>query len=247
MSGHSHYATIKRQKEVRDSAKGKTFSKLARAIALAAKSQGPDPSSNYKLRMVIEQAKSANMPKANIDRVLEKAKEVGEKLEEVTYEGYGPFGIAVVVEVASDNKNRTGQEIKNIFERVGGSLAGPGAVSYIFEPKGLLLIKKDKDPDTQTLQLIDFGVEDIEETDDNLEVYVPPSKTTEMKEKLENEGFTVDSMDLEMKAKNYVTFTDVSKIKKALDFLDVLESHDDVQKVFANLDIPQNISDEIKS
>lgn len=239
MSGHSHYATIKRQKEAKDAAKGQVFSKLAKAISIAVKAGGgANPDTNYKLRMAVDKAKAANMPKANIERAISKGTGGG-ALEEMTYEGFGPGGIAVIVEGATDNKNRMAQEIKGLFERGGGSLAGPGAVSFNFVPKGLLVVKKKKDTEAQMLKLIDLGVEDINEVEDGLEVYVEGSKLGETKKTLEKEGFEMTSSELVQKPKALQTISDEKMAAKALGFLDSLEDYEDVQKVFTNLDIPK--------
>jgi len=240
MSGHSHYATIKRQKETKDAQKGKAFSKLGMSISLAVKAGGgPDPAANSKLRFAIEQARAFNMPKDNIERAISKASAGQENLEEVTYEGFGPNGIAVVVEAATDNRNRTGQEIKNLFERGGGSLSGPGSVSFNFERKGMVVVEKQGDFESQFLKLIDLGVEDVEDTDSGIEVYVLPDKLSETTDLLTKSGFKVLSFELVRKPKNYTTISEPEKASKALSFLDNLEEHDDVQKVFANLNIPQ--------
>jgi YebC/PmpR family DNA-binding regulatory protein len=241
MSGHSHYATIKRQKEAKDSVRGNLFSKLAKAITIAAKSGGgPDPISNFKLRVAMDAARAANMPKDNIERAISKASGP-ESIEEVIYEGYGPSGVAVVIEAATDNRNRTGQEIKNIFERVGGSLAGPGAVSFNFEPKGLLLVEKASDPQTQMLSMIDLGVEDLEETADAIEVYVSPDKLAETRQKLIDAGINVTSAELFLQPKNLQPVADPKEASKILSFLDILEEHADVQKVHANVDVPDDV------
>ena len=241
MSGHSHYATIKRQKETKDAARGQLFSKLARAVSVAVKTGGgANPDTNYKLRVAIDKAKVANMPKGNIEKAISKGSGGG-TLEEVTYEGFGPEGIAVMVEVATDNRNRSGQEIKNLFERGGGRLAGPGAVSFNFEARGLLLVEKKKDKDEQMLTLIDLGVEDMEEMEDGIEVYVESGKLSETKSKLEKEGFKVTSSELMQKSKNYQIISDKNAASKILSFLNKLEEHNDVQKVFANFDIPEDI------
>lgn len=241
MSGHSHYATIKRQKEAKDSARGNLFSKLAKAITIAAKSGGgPDPTTNFKLRVVMDSARAANMPKDNIERAISKASGP-ESIDEVIYEGYGPSGVAVVVEAATDNRNRTGQEIKNIFERGGGSLAGPGSVSFNFVPKGLLLVEKGSDPQTQMLSLIDLGVEDVEETSDAIEVYVTPDKLAETRQKLLDAGLKVTSAELYLQPKNLQPITEPKNASKVLSFLGELEEHADVQKVSANVDIPDEI------
>lgn len=241
MSGHSHYATIKRQKEAKDAARGQIFSKLAKAISVAVKTGGgANPETNYKLRVAIDKAKAANMPKANIERAISKGTGGG-TLEEVTYEGFGPGGIAIIVEAATDNRNRTVQEIKGFFERGGGNLAGPGAVSFNFEPKGLLVIKKKKDTETQMLELIDLGVEDIDEVEDGLEIYVEGNKLGETKKVLEKGGFEVISSELVQKPKALQTVPDEKTAAKALAFLNNLENHEDIQKVFANLDIPDEV------
>src|SRR3972149_11196416 len=239
MSGHSHYATIHRQKELKDAQKGKIFSKLAKEIVIAVKTGGGgDPSSNFKLRVVMDKARAANMPKENFERSIASGTSQAATLEEATYEGFGPGGIAVMILTATDNRNRAAQEVKNLFERVGGNLAGPGSVSFNFENKALLLVTKGPDVESQMLSLIDLGVEDMEETDDGIEAYVDPEKLGEIRKKLEEAGFNVISMELYMKPKTYQVITDSDQAKKALAFLDSLHEHDDVQKVFTNLDIP---------
>lgn len=244
MSGHSHFATIKRQKQANDAARGNVFSKMARAIMIAAKG-GPDPDMNYKLRFEIDKARSVGMPKENIERAIVRATTEASNLEEISYEGFGPSGIAVIVQVASDNKNRTAQEMKNVFERGGGNLAGPGAVSYNFENRGFLLVKKSADKDSQMLKLIDAGVEDIEESEDGLEVYVAPDKLAEMHKKISELGFEVTDAELVMKPKNMQTLSDAGEASKALKFLQDIEDHEDVQKVFSNLDIPDEVMGKI--
>ncbi len=241
MSGHSKWSTIKRQKEVTDKAKGKLFSKLAKAIGIAIKTGGGiDPETNSKLRVAIDTARMANMPKANIERILSKGAEIGD-LQEVTYEGFGPEGIAVIVESTTDNRNRTGQEIKGIFERAGGHLAGRGAVSFNYEPRGLVLVKKSDKVEEQMLKLIDLGAEEIEDTADGIEIFVPPELLGQFKEKLLASGFGIVSSELTQKPKNYLSIENGLKAAKVLSFLDTLSEHDDVQKVFANVDIPQDI------
>lgn len=243
MSGHSHYATIKRQKAVKDAAKGKVFSKHSKAISLAIKTGGSvDPEMNSKLRFAIDQAKADNMPRANIDRVLSRAEEAG-NIEEVNYEGYGPGGVAVIVQVATDNKNRTAQEIKNILERGGGSMAGPGSVAYNFEQKGLIVVKKTSDPESQLLALIDLGVEDVNETDDSVETYTAHGMLSEIRDKIISGGMEVVSYDLVMKPKNLLTINDPVKAMKVINLLGSLEEHDDVQGVYSNLDVPPDIVD----
>lgn len=240
MSGHSHFATIKRQKAANDAVKGNVFSKMARAIMIAAKG-GADPDMNFKLRFEIDKARAVSMPKENIERAIAKATTEAANLEEITYEGFGPSGIGVIVEVATDNKNRAAQEMKNTFERGGGTLAGPGAVSFNFENKGFMLVKKSADPENQMLSLIDSGVEDMQETEDGIEVYVAPEKLSEIHKKLVAAGFEITEAELRMKPVNFQTVSDVATASKAVKFLDSLEELDDVQKVFTNLDVPDDV------
>lgn len=248
MSGHSHYATIKRQKESRDAARGRVFSKLARAISVAVKAGGGgDADANPKLRFAVESARAANMPKGNIERAISRAEGVGETLEEVSYEGFGPGGVGVIVEAATDNRNRTGQEIKNLFERGGGSLAGPGSVTFNFEPKGFMLIQKSHENDEQTLRLIDAGADDIEETKDGVEIYTEPSKLAEVRDKVLSLGYKIDSFELVRKPKNLQVVNEASQAQKVLKLLESLEGHGDVVKIYANVDIPNEILEMIKS
>jgi len=217
MSGHSHFATIKRQKGLKDAAKGNIFGKLSKNISIAIKSGGGvNPDMNFKLRIAIDKAKEFNMPKDNIDRILKSAVGKMENIEEITYEGFGPYGVSVLVDVVTDNKNRSAQEFKNIFEKAGGNIAGPGAVSYNFEHKGYLL------------------VENIEDSEDPLEVFVQPDQLSIEKKKTEEAGFTVISSELTMIPKNYISLTNPDQIEKVTHFLELLEDHDDVQKVYSN-------------
>lgn len=246
MSGHSHWATIKRQKEASDLQRGKIFSKICRAITIAAR-EGANPETNFKLRLAIEKAKQANIPKDNILRAIKRGsgQEEGEKWEEVSFEGYGPEGIGVIIEAVTDNRNRTTAEIKNIFERVGGSLATPGAVAYLFKKIGLITVKKTEDPERQILDLIDLGAEDIEEVADGIEVSVAPSQFGELKKKIEDSGFEVKDAELMMKAISPVVINEPNKAKQVLAFMERLEECDDVQKVYANFDIPQEVLSQI--
>ncbi len=240
MSGHSKWATIHRQKETKDAKRGQVFTKLTNAITCAVRASGgiTDPEKNFKLRLIVEKARAFNMPKENIERAIAKATTEAANLEEITYEGFGPGGFGVMVEVLSDNKNRTAQEIKNIFEKGGGSLAGPNAVAFNFESKGFLLVRKTNNPDAQMLQLIDIGAEDIIDSEDGFEVYVAPDKLSQVHKKLVENGFEVTQTELQMKPKNLQTIDSLGDASKAIKFLDDMESLEDVQKVFSNLDIP---------
>jgi len=248
MSGHSHWATIKRQKETADQQRGKIFSKLSRAIAIAAR-QGADPETNFKLRLAIEKAKEFNLPKENILRAIRRGsgQEEGERWEEITFEGYGPEGIGVIVEAVTDNRNRTTAEIKNIFERGGGSLAGPGAVSYLFRKMGLITVKKGENLDEQILKIIDLGAEDVEEALDAIEVYTTPENLKDLEEKIKAAGFEVKSGEIIMKPITPSVINDQPKAQRILNFMESLENHDDVQKIYANFDIPNEVLEKFHS
>lgn len=235
MSGHSHFATIKRQKGLKDAAKGNIFGRLSKMISIAIKSGGgPNPDMNFKLRVAIDKARENNMPKENIDRILKSASEKMDNIEEITYEGFGPFGIAVVVETATDNKNRTAQEIKSLFEKGGGTMGGPNSVLHNFEHKGYLQIEKKLDADSQVLSIIDLGVDDVEESEDGIEVYTSPESLRNIREKIEELGYKVTKTELTMIPKTYVTITDDNQIEKISKFIENFEGHDDVQKIYHN-------------
>ncbi|MEK7182580.1 MAG: YebC/PmpR family DNA-binding transcriptional regulator [Patescibacteria group bacterium] len=243
MSGHSKWSTIKRQKESTDIKRGLLFSKLARAITIAAR-EGVNPDANFKLRLAIDRARAANMPKDNIERAITKAVG-GAAVEEVTYEGYGPSGVAVVVQAVTDNKNRTAQEIKNLFERGGGRLGNPGSVSYQFEELGQLLVQKTSSPEEQMLALIDAGVEDLEETPDGIEIFVNTRELSSLREKINELGFGVVSSEFVLRPKNLITINNQSGAQKVVSFLENIQAHDDVQNVWANIDIPQEVLGQI--
>lgn len=251
MSGHSKWSTIHRQKEIKDAKKGQVFTKIGNAITIAVRSSGgmTDPEKNFKLRLAIEAARTANMPKENVARAIARGSggsgEAG--LAEVVYEGYGPGGIAVVVEAVTDNKNRTIAEIKNIFEREGGSLAGQGAVMFQFEKASLITIKKGPNPEEQILSIMDLGgAEDVEEVSDAIEVYTRPDEVTSVKDRLEKAGFEVSSIEQIFKPKTPISISDKSTADKVIRFMENLESRDDVQRVCANFDITNEILEQIK-
>ena len=183
------------------------------------------------------------MPKENIERAIARASGgAGERqLEEVVYEGYGPEGVAIIVEAATDNRNRTTAEMKQLFERGGGSLGGPGTVTYQFRPMGLITVRKSDKPDEQILKIIDLGVEDVEEAADALEVYIQSQHLGELREKLSQSGFKVLSAELVKQPKNEIKIKDADKATKVLKLMDSLQEHDDVQRVFANFDIPEEV------
>lgn len=245
MSGHSKWSQIKRQKQSADIKRGQVFSKLARAIAIAAKEgNSADPQVNYKLRMAIETAKSVNMPKENIVRAIEAGAGIsgGVNLEEVTYEGFAPAGVAIVVEAVTDNKNRTLAEIKKVFDKSGGALTGVGSVSWNFEKKGVVIVKLDSLTADEVLEkAANIGAEDIEAGNSFVEVYCQSEKLAKIRQGLKEAGLIIESAELTMKPKNIVKVEDSRKAKQVLNLVDALDNLDDVQKVFANFDIPDSL------
>lgn len=237
MSGHSKWATIHRQKEVNDAKRGQLFSKLVRAISAAAKQGGGNPESNMKLKLAIEQARSANMPKTNIERAISAAEAEAANLVEVVYEGYGPGGVAMMIEATTDNRNRTSQEIKNIFERFNGSLGGPGSVSFNFEPKGWIYVEKgSSNEQEQMLSLMDIdGIEDVEQDQGGIEVYTSPNVLAEVMNKLKVKSFVIQSSGLVQKPKQLKP-VDAGTSKKLDQLLERLNDHEDVQDVFTDAD-----------
>jgi YebC/PmpR family DNA-binding regulatory protein len=235
MSGHSKWATTKHKKAIVDNKRGQAFTKLGRAITIAAKEGGGDINGNFKLRLAVEKAREANMPKVNIDRAISRGAGTGEgeNLEIGTYEGFGPFQVAVIVEVVTDNKNRTSAEIKQIFERGGGTLGQPGSVAYLFNRKGRLIVAKDADVDNQILKLIDLGAEEVEAKDEGVEVLTLANQLDSVRHQIQEAGFNILSAELIYKPMALMTLTPEQEEKIGL-FLDGLEELDDVQAVFSN-------------
>lgn len=250
MSGHSKWSTIKRQKEAADKKRGQVFSKLSRLITLSVKQGGgiADPEKNFKLRLAIDRAKEANMPKENIKRAISRATDGGgkEDLKEVFYERYGPGGVAFMVRVLTDNRNRSVAEIKNIFDRYNGSLAEPGAVSFLFEKKSFLVVEKKGEEEETMLEIIDLGVENVEKINGKIGVYAKPEDLKKVREDLEKKGFKVVEAGFSFEAKSLV-FVDDSKVaKKLLDLAEELEEHEDVESVYSNFDIKEELVEELK-
>jgi YebC/PmpR family DNA-binding regulatory protein len=243
MSGHSKWSTIKRQKGVNDSKRSAMFTKVAREIAVAARAGGGDPDANYRLRLAIDKARSINMPADNIKRSIEKATGGGEaeQFEEIVYEGYGPGGVAVLVEAATDNRNRTAAEVRSIFAKTGGQLAGSGAVAWQFEARGLITVPRDgTDPDEVALAAIDAGAADVDTDTDPIEIYTEPAELEAVRKALDAAGVDVDDAENAMIAKQTVTL-DADHVRKALRMVELLEDLDDVQRVTTNVDIPEDI------
>lgn len=254
MSGHSKWSTIKRQKGLADIKRGQTFTKVANAITIAVR-QGSsgDPNTNPRLRMVVEGARAVNMPKENVQRAIDRGlaplRQGSAGLEEVTFEGFGPGKVAFLVEGVTDNRLRTLQEIKNLFERSGGSLSGQGSVAYMFERKGEIKVKgKGGSDEDEMLELIDLGAEDVEDyLEENIRkylVYTDSTKLTEMSNKIVQAGYGVEQAETVLKPNTLVEIKDKETAQKVLDFAGKLEEHDDIQKVYANFDIPDNLFQE---
>jgi YebC/PmpR family DNA-binding regulatory protein len=249
MSGHSKWSTIKRQKGANDAKRGALFTKVAREISVAARQGGGDPDGNYRLRLAIEKARSVNMPADNIKRTIDKATGGGdaEQFEEIVYEGYGPGGVAVLVEAQTDNRNRTAAEVRSIFTKSGGQLAGSGAVAWQFEPRGLITIARtgSVDPDEVALAAIDAGAEDVDTDDDEaIEIYTSPTDLERVRASLEGAGVPVGSAESTMIARQTVEL-DAAKARQALRLVESLEDLDDVSRVTANFDIPEEVFAEV--
>ena len=248
MSGHSKWAQIKRQKGVADIKRGQIFTKLAKAITIAVREGGgvSDPAQNFKLRLIIDKARSVNMPKENIEREIEKGKGggKGEDLYEVVYEGFGPSGIALIIEATTDNKLRTTSEVNNVLEKNGGTMANQGAVSYQFETKGLINVKKDnKTADEVFLMAADAGAEDLEEAGAEFLIYTKPEELSLVKDSLSGK-LQILNAELTRKPTIINKVEDKNTARKILSLLDRLESMDDVQKVYSNFDIPDELIEE---
>ena len=239
MSGHSKFANIKHKKEKNDAAKGKIFTILGREIAVAVKEGGPDPANNFKLAQVIAKAKSNNMPNDTIERGIKKAAgDVGNvNYEYVTYEGYGPSGIAIIVDALTENKNRTAANVRSAFTKGNGNIGTPGCVSFMFDKKGQIIIDKEEcemEADDLMMTALDAGAEDFAEEDDGFEILTDPDGLEDVKKALEDAGIVPASAEVTMIPQNYVTLTDETAIKNLQKTLDLLEEDDDVQAVYHN-------------
>ncbi|MBR3276304.1 MAG: YebC/PmpR family DNA-binding transcriptional regulator [Eubacterium sp.] len=241
MSGHSKFANIKHKKERNDAKKGKVFTIIGRELVIAVKEGGPDPANNSKLRDVIAKAKANNMPNDTIERGIKKAAgdSNADNYERITYEGYGPGGIAIIVETLTDNKNRTAADVRSAFTKGSGNIGTPGCVSFMFDQKGQIIIPKedfDMDADELMMLVLDAGAEDFEEEEDCYEVLTDPDSFSEVRENLEKQGIPMEEADITMIPQNYVKLTDETALKNLQRTLDLLDDSDDVQNVYTNLD-----------
>jgi YebC/PmpR family DNA-binding regulatory protein len=249
MSGHSKWSTIKRAKGVTDAKRGALFTKVAREISVAARQGGGDPDANYRLRLAVEKARAVNMPSDNIKRTIDKATGGGDadQFEEIVYEGYGPGGVAILVEAATDNRNRTAAEVRSMFTKAGGQLAGSGAVAWQFEPRGLIAVLREGNvnADEVALAAIDAGAEDVDtDSDESIDIYTSPGDLEAIRKALEGAGVPVDSAENTMVAKQTVEL-DSNKARQALRLVEMLEDLEDVQRVTANFDIPEDVYAEV--
>lgn len=235
MSGHSKWHNIQGRKNAQDAKRGKVFQKLSREIYMAAKSGGPDPSGNPTLRMVMDKARAANMPKTNIERAIKKAEgNSDEHYDEITYEGYAPGGVAVLVEALTDNKNRTASDVRVAFTRNGGSLGATGSVAYMFGRKGYIVIDRsttDADEDQVLLDVMDAGGDDLETSDDAFEIYTDPKQFTAVRDALEKAGYKLANAELTMIPQN-TTPVPADKKEQFTHLIDALEDNDDVSNVY---------------
>jgi YebC/PmpR family DNA-binding regulatory protein len=244
MSGHSKWHSIKHQKAATDKARGKLFARVIRQIEVAARDGGADANANATLRTAVQKARDASVPNDTIDRAIKRGTGdlEGVHYEQVSYEGYTPNGVAVIVEVLTDNRNRTGSEVKNVFTRYGGSLAEPGAVAWQFHRKGVILLDKAAaTEDDLMLAALDGGAEDVTDLGDTWQVTTAPADLHAVRTALEGGGFAIVNADLTMLPSNTIALEDESRAKQVLRVIDALEEHDDVQNVYANFDIPDSV------
>ncbi len=242
MSGHSKWSTIKRKKGAEDAKRGKIFTKIGRELEIAAR-EGPDADTNFKLRLVIEKARQANMPKENIERAIRRGAglEKGEALEDLTFEGYGPHGVALLVHVTTDNRNRAVAEVRSVFNRSGGNLGESGCVAWLFESKGYITLDvNDSDPDELAMIAIEAGADDVTVASDLVEVFTKPEDFQAVRESLQAQGLAIESAELAMIPKSLAQLGEKETFQ-AMNLVDKLEELDDVQQVYSNLDITDEI------
>lgn len=237
MSGHSKWNNIKRKKEKADGAKAKVFTKIGRELAVAVKEGGgADPSSNSRLRECIAKAKAANVPNDNIERIIKRAEGSDDtKYENITYEGYGPNGVAVIVETLTDNRNRTAGDVRHFFDKFGGKLGTNGCVSFMFEKKGVLVVEREGNDEDKVMEdCLEAGASDFEADDDVFEIYTQPDDFSGVLDDLQKKGYNFVSAEVEMIPSTYVSLTDQSSAEKMQHLLDALEDNDDIQNVWHN-------------
>ncbi|NLW91496.1 MAG: YebC/PmpR family DNA-binding transcriptional regulator [Syntrophomonadaceae bacterium] len=251
MSGHNKWSTIKHKKAKTDEKRGKEFTKIAKEITIAVRTGGGgDPEMNSKLKLAVQKAKSVNMPNDNIARAIKKGTGdmEGDALEEIIYEGYATAGVAVMLEIATDNRNRTASEVRHYFSKYGGNLGENGCVAWMFKRVGTISIAKEDlkvDEEEFMLQVLDMGAEDIKDDDDYFEVITLPEHLMEVKEALEKEGYKLEDVDIVLSPENTVEINDETVAAKVIKLIDLLEDHDDVQRVYTNMSISDEIMDKL--
>ena len=250
MSGHSKWSSIKHKKGAADAKRGKLFSKLSRAIIVAAKEGGPDPAGNLSLQNAIEKARSYSMPKDNIERAI--ARGSGQDsdaatFETIVYEGYASGGVAVIAEALTDNRNRTAAEVRHIFAKNDGNLGEAGSVAWLFERRGLVVVDGGADEDELTLVAAEGGADDVQRDGSTWEVTATPEHLSAVREAVESAGFAVENAEIAMVPKTTIEVDDENQAKKVLRLIDALEENDDVQEVYANFDIPERVLEEAMS
>ncbi len=243
MSGHSKWATIKHKKGAADAKRGKLFAKLIRQVEVAARNGGGDPDMNPNLRTMFQKARDASVPMDTIERAIKRGtgELEGVTYEEVTYEGYAPHGVAVYIEALTDNRNRTGPEVRSAFSKLGGSIAEPGAVAWQFERKGLIMVPGSVDEDDIMLAAIDAGADDVSGDGEHWQITTEAQLTAAVRQGIEEAGIAVESSDLTMLPSSVVELDSVEAAKAVLRLVDALEDHDDVQHVYANMDISDDV------
>ena len=251
MSGHSKWATTKHRKAKVDSARGKIFTKLSKEIMVAAKLGGDSPDNNFRLRIAIEKAKENNMPVDNIKRAIQKGAGGmdGENYDEMVYEGYGPFGTALIMELMTNNRNRTAGEIRHILDKNGGNLGETGCVNWMFDRLGYIEIEKDKidmDEEDFTLYAIDKGVDDLKIKEDIFELYIEVENLENVRREIMKDGIEIKEASLVMVPQNTIKIEDLEQAKKVIKLLETLEDHDDVQNLYANVEIPEEILENLE-
>ncbi|MBI3927380.1 MAG: YebC/PmpR family DNA-binding transcriptional regulator [Armatimonadetes bacterium] len=247
MSGHSKWANIRIRKGKQDAKRGKLFTKLSKEILIAGKG-GPDPESNFRLKVAIQKAKENNVPSTNIERLLDKIRGGGqESYDEITYEGYGPHGVAVLVEAATDNRNRTAAQIRTIFSRHGGNLGEGGCVAWLFDKRGFILVEDESlDEEALLMAAMEAGALDMEADGGTFSIYTEPTELHQVKDALESAGIQPREVQFTMLPKNTVA-CDREAASSVMQLLEILEEHDDVQNVYANADIPDEVLEELEA
>jgi YebC/PmpR family DNA-binding regulatory protein len=244
MSGHSHWAGIKHKKAAVDAKRGKAWSKVARMIIVAAKRGGGDPDANLSLRYAIDKAKAVNMPKDTIEKAIKKATGElgGTGYEETVYEGYGPKGVAIIVEVLTDNRNRTAAEIKKLFEKHGGSLGAAGCVGWMFSKKGLITVRTADASEDELMEIaLAAGADDMQNTGELFEITCDPAAYEQLKNTLKEKGIAIAAAEISMVPQSTVSVGDAATAQKIISLMEAFEDHDDVQNTYANFDIPDEV------